>query len=95
MAESPDSKPEYPDELLDAHQIEDGRLSVPSDFVIEGLEALMFEMEVFEETGDAYNMARMQVYGEYLGTVSQEELYEVEDETTEGIEGLQCTKSGR
>lgn len=76
MAESTNSEQEYPDELLDAHRIEDSRLYVPSDFVIEGLKELMFEMEIFEETGDAYNMARMQVYGEYLGTMSQEELYQ-------------------
>ena len=75
MAESTDSEQEYPDELLDASRIEDGRLYVPSDFVIEGLEELLFELEVFEETGDAYSMTRMQEYGDYIGTMSQEELY--------------------
>ena len=76
MTESDSSEQEYPDELLDAHRIEDGRLCLPVEKVMEGLEELLFEMGTFEETGNPHDLSRMREYGDFIRVMDQEELYE-------------------
>ncbi|EMA56816.1 hypothetical protein [Halococcus thailandensis] len=76
MTGSDSSEQEYPDELLDAHRIEDSRLFVPMEKVMEGLEELLFEMGTFEETGNPHNLSRMREYGDFIRTMDQEDLYE-------------------
>lgn len=76
MTESNGSEQEYPDELLNAHRIEDGRLYLPVEKVMEGLEELLFEMGLFEETGDPYGPSRMREYRDFIRMMDQEELYE-------------------
>ena len=76
MTESDSSEQEYPDELLDAHQIEDGRLYLPVEKVMEGLEELLFEMGAFEETGNSHDLSRIREYGDFIRVMDQEELYE-------------------
>ena len=75
MTESADPTQEYPDELLDAHRIEDGRLYHPVEQVLKGLEALLFERGTFEEMRNPYDLSRMQEYGDFIGEMHQEELY--------------------
>ncbi|WP_222913852.1 hypothetical protein [Natrinema sp. SYSU A 869] len=43
------SDEEYPQELLDAHYIEDSRVHRPADNVIHGLEALLVEKGCFRK----------------------------------------------
>lgn len=76
MTGSAGSKQEYPNELLNAHRIEDGRLYLPVEQVIEGLEELLFELGAFEETGTPYDPSRMREYGNFIGAMDQEELHE-------------------
>lgn len=72
------SDEEYPQELLDAHYIEDSRLHHPADNVIHGLEALLVEEGVFQEMspGEFPACDRWGKISEYIKPRSQEELYQ-------------------
>lgn len=75
-----DSNEDYPQELLDAHRIEDGVLHVPAEDVLEALERLLKkkksrQSESENQTHNAQK-ARILEIGDYVHSRSQEELYE-------------------
>lgn len=68
--------PQYPEELIHAHRIEDDRLYTPVEFVLEGLEILLVERNQLNETGEPYSMDRLKAYGDFIGSMEQEELFD-------------------
>ena len=74
--ESSESDQQYPYELLEAHRVENGRLYTPVDIVFEALEELLVERERLIETGAPYSMGRIEAYGDFIGSMDQEDLYQ-------------------
>lgn len=73
---SSESDQQYPDELLEAHRVENGRLYTPVDLVFEALEELLVERERLNETGTPHSMDRLEAYGEFIGSMNQEDLFQ-------------------
>jgi hypothetical protein len=79
MGESTASGEDYPQELLDAHYIEDGVHHVPAHDVIEALEEMLRKKDILPSEPENQSLkthtARILTMDDYIRGRSQEELY--------------------
>ena len=79
MGDSTASESDYPQELLDAHYIEDGVHHVPAQDVIEALEKVLRKKDILPPESENQSLeihaARILTIGDYVRKRSQEELY--------------------
>lgn len=73
-----DENQDYPQELLDAHQIEDGVAHYPIEDVLIGLECHLYKKGVFynHDPEAIPDSDRWLTIGDYIRSYSQEELYQ-------------------